>query len=92
MKHMLASSLLAACAAPPPPLSLTLSPNGYRAEGDQCRLTFETASTVEYFDDSADLSACPADMENLGIVAIDTGRVEVARISGYVLYCVLRGT
>ena len=47
---------------------------------------------MEFLDDSADLVACPADMENLGIFAIDTGGVEVARIAGYVLYTVPRAT
>ncbi|MBU2360634.1 MAG: hypothetical protein KKB02_17150 [Alphaproteobacteria bacterium] len=90
MKYLLPCLMLAACAAPPPPASLTLSPTGYRADGDQCRLAFETPATVNYLDDAADLVACPADMENLGVFAIDTGGVEVARIAGYVLYSVPR--
>ena len=90
MKRLLPLALLAACAAPLPPATLTLSPNGYRADGDQCRLAFETPSTVAYVDDAADLVACPADMENLGIFALETGGVEVARIAGYVLYSVPR--
>ena len=90
MKYLLPLVLLTACVAAPPPASLTLSPTGYRADGDQCRLAFETASTVEYLDDAADLVACPADMENLGVFALDTGGQEVARIAGYVLYSVPR--
>ncbi len=90
MKHLLPCLFLVACAAPPPPTSLSLSPQGYRADGDQCRLAFETVSTVNYLDDAADLVACPADMENLGVFAIDTGGREVARIAGYVLYSVPR--
>ncbi|SHE37251.1 hypothetical protein SAMN05444339_101184 [Loktanella atrilutea] len=87
---MLSVFALCACVPAPsaPPQTLTLSPTGYRADGDQCRLALESEATVNYLDDAADLVACPADMENLGVFAIDTGGVEVARIAGYVLYSV----
>lgn len=61
---------------------------GYRANGDQCRNVGENEYTVELLDDSADLVACPADMENLGLFAAETGGIEVGRGGGYVLYSV----
>ena len=95
MRPLLTLPLLAACVAPvpvpvPAPASLPLFGDGYRADGDQCRRVGESAATVDYLDDAADLVACPAGMENLGVFAIDTGGVEVARIGDYVLYSVPR--
>ena len=46
---------------------------------------------AQLLDDAADLVGCPADMENLGVFALDTGGVEVARAGGYVLYSVPLG-
>ena len=84
--------LLAACdpvpVAVPVDDPLPLFGPGYRADGDQCRRVGENAFTGEFLDDAADLVACPEDMENLGVFAIDTGGVEVARTQGYVLYSV----
>ena len=91
MRLLMTLPLLAACAAPvaaPAPVSLPLFGNGYRADGDQCRRVGESAATVNYLDDAADLVACPAGMENLGVFALDTGGREVARIGDYVLYSV----
>lgn len=80
--------LLAACAPEPAPVTLPIFGEGYRGEGDQCRRVGESPQTVEFLDDAADLVACPADLENLGVFAIDTGGIEVARIDGFVLYSV----
>ena len=91
MRIVLPAILLAAACTPvpaPTPDPLPLFGPGYRADGDQCRRVGENAFTGEFLDDAADLVACPEDMENLGVFAIDTGGVEVARTQGYVLYSV----
>lgn len=88
MKRLLPLIVLAACAPAAPAVELPLFSTGYRADGDQCRKVGESAFTVQFIDDAADLVACPADMENLGVFAIDTGGVEVARTANYVLYSV----
>ncbi len=93
MRRLSLVLLLAACAPAPAPEPdpgdlVLLRP--YRAEGDPCRLAGESAATQDYLDDAADLVACPADMENLGVFPLDTGGVEVARTGGYVLYSVPR--
>ena len=95
MRYLLPVLLLAGCApvvTVPPPAETTVElpffGTGYRAEGDQCRRIGESAFTNQFLDDSADLVGCPADMENLGVFALDTGGVEVARAGGYVLYSV----
>ncbi len=85
--------LVAACAPTPTPAPDTgglvlLRP--YRSEGDPCRLAGESAATIDYLDDAADLVACPAGMENPGTFPLDTGGTEVARTGGYVLYSVPR--
>ena len=80
-------AVLAACVAPAP-YTPPLFGDGYRADGDQCRRVAEDSFTNQFLDDSSDLVACPQDMENLGVFALDTGGVEVARVSGYVLYSV----
>lgn len=82
--------LLAACAPPPPAEPLPLFGSGYRFKGDACMRVGENAYTNQFLDDAADLVACPADLENLGVFVIDTGAREVARRDGYVLYSVPR--
>lgn len=91
MKRLLPLLLVTACApaaSTGPAIELPLFAAGYRADGDQCRRVGESAFTVEFLDDAADLVACPADMENLGVFPLDTGGVEVARTPNYVLYSV----
>ena len=93
MRHLATLALvplLAACQPAPPPEPLPLFGTGYRAEGDPCLRVGENSYTNQFLDDSADLVACPEDMENLGVFALDTGGVEVARRDGYVLYSVPR--
>ncbi len=88
MKYFAPLILIAACTPAVAPEPLPLFGDGYRADGDQCRRVGENAATNAFLDDAADLVACPEDMENLGVFAIDTGGVEVARLQGYVLYSV----
>jgi hypothetical protein len=84
----LALLALTACAPTTVRYELPFFGNGYRADGDPCRRLGESDYTNQFLDDAADLVGCPADMENLGIFALDTGGVEVARVPGYVLYSV----
>ena len=72
----------------PQQVELPFFGDGYRAEGDQCRRLGESDYTNQFLDDAADLVGCPADMENLGVFAIDTGGAEVGRTENYVLYSV----
>lgn len=88
---ILAATALTLTACAPAPITGTTLPffgDGYRDKGDQCRRIGEDDFTNQFLDDAADLVGCPADMENLGVFAIDTGATEVARKDGYVLYSV----
>lgn len=79
-------ALAAACGAPEPS-SITLL-DGYRDPADQCRRVAETAYTNRFLDDAADLVACPAGMENLGVFVTETGALQVDEVGGHVLYSV----
>ena len=84
-------ALLVSCAPEPAPTALPLFGEGYRFKGDACQRVGEDAFTNQFLDDSADLVACPEDLENLGVFVIDFSAVEVAHRDGYVLYSVPRG-
>lgn len=86
---LLALLILPAFIPVPPsePAALPLL-GGYRDPADACRRVGESAATVDYLDDAADLVACPEGAEILGVVVTETGAVEIARLGGYVLYSV----
>ncbi|MGJ8544356.1 MAG: hypothetical protein ACSHWZ_02855 [Sulfitobacter sp.] len=78
-----------ACTPEPTPISsLNFLGEGYRFKGDACRQLGESPLTAEYLDHTADLVACPEDLENLGVFAIDHSATEVARLQGFVLFSV----
>ena len=86
------AALVSACTPAPAPEpvtgSLPLFGDGYRFKGDICRRVGEDDFTNQFLDDAADLVACPADAENLGVFVTDTGAVEVGQRDGYILYSV----
>ena len=80
---------LAACQPEPVPMEpLPLFGTGYRFKGDACMRVGENDYTNQFLDHTADLVACPEDMENLGVFVLDTGAEELARRDGYLLYSV----
>lgn len=72
------------------PVTLLLL-GGYRDPADPCRRVAENEVSSPYLDDMADLVACPAGAENLGVFVTETGAQEVARLGAYVLYSVPLG-
>ena len=87
---MLTCAVLAACTPMPDP---TDDPNlpfirPYRAEGDKCMFVGESAVTVEYLNDAADLVACPTEYEGVGVFVTETGAVQVGTYSTYTLFSV----
>lgn len=60
----------------------------YRAPGDMCKFVGESAVTVEYLDDAADLVACPSDYDGLPGFIDETGAIEVGSYESYTLFSV----
>lgn len=90
---------LAACQETPSetPVTGVTPPNddlrfvgGYRATDDDCQLTGETAFTVDFLDDAADLVSCPtgSDAEQ-SLVKTYVPR-QMGESGGYTLYSVPR--
>lgn len=92
MKHLclplIAIALLPACEPAPPAVEPLPLLGGYRDPADQCQRVGESAATVEFLDDAADLVGCPEGAENIGVFVTETGAIEVARLQGYILYSV----
>ncbi|WP_170336299.1 hypothetical protein [Ruegeria arenilitoris] len=63
---------------------------GYRSTDDDCQLTGETAYTIEFLDDAADLVSCPTGSDAAqSLVEMYTAR-EVAQTGGYSVYTIPR--
>lgn len=69
------------------PTSLRVIDDGYPDAGAPCRRIGETAATVDYLDDSADLVGCPAG-DTAAIAALDGRRL--AEVDGVVLVSIPR--
>ncbi len=69
------------------PAALRIVGDGYPAAGAACRRVGETAATVEYLDDSADLVGCPAS-DQAAIAAL--GGTLVGQVDGVALISVPR--
>ncbi|KIC41816.1 hypothetical protein RA28_20795 [Ruegeria sp. ANG-S4] len=63
---------------------------GYRSTDDDCQLTGETAFTVNFLDDAADLVSCPTDGDAAQSLVQMYGAVRVAETGGYTVYTVPR--
>ncbi len=63
---------------------------GYRSTDDDCQVTGETAFTVNFLDDSADLVSCPTGSDAAQSLVEMYGAREVAKTGGYTVYTVPR--
>jgi len=73
----------------PPPDDLNFV-RGYRATDDMCQLTGETAFTVEFLDDAADLVSCPTGSDAAASLVGMYDARQVAETGGYTVYTVPR--
>ncbi|WP_254437018.1 hypothetical protein [Ruegeria arenilitoris] len=63
---------------------------GYRSTDDDCQLTGETAFTIDFLDDAADLVSCPAGSDAAQSLVEMYGARQVAKTGGYAVYTVPR--
>ncbi|WP_170775514.1 hypothetical protein [Ruegeria lacuscaerulensis] len=63
---------------------------GYRSTDDDCQITGETAFTVDFLDDAADLVSCPEGGSAAQSLVDMYGARQVAETGGYAVYSVPR--
>ncbi|WP_377191388.1 hypothetical protein [Ruegeria meonggei] len=63
---------------------------GYRSTDDDCQLTGETAFTIDFLDDAADLVSCPTGSDASQSLVDMYGARQVAETGGYSVYTVQR--
>ncbi len=63
---------------------------GYRSTDDDCQLTGETAFTINFLDDAADLVSCPTGSDAERSLVDMHGARQVAQTGGYTVYTVPR--
>ncbi|WP_170352007.1 MULTISPECIES: hypothetical protein [Ruegeria] len=63
---------------------------GYRSTDDDCQLTGETAFTVDFLDDAADLVSCPSGSDAAQSLVDMYNARQVAKTGGYTVYSVPR--
>ena len=63
---------------------------GYRSAGDDCKLTGETAFTVDFLDDAADLVTCSTGSSDAASLVSETSASLVTQTNSYSLYSVPR--
>ncbi|SFP81208.1 hypothetical protein [Tranquillimonas alkanivorans] len=85
--HVYLASILAlaACAAAEAPSPLAVG-EPYREPVDQCRWVTERAALDAYARPEADLVACPADYDGIGIFVMDVNARPVGRWGAWQLF------
>ena len=63
---------------------------GYRSAGDDCRLVGESAFTVDFLDDAADLVACSTGSTDMATLMAETGAPVLTQTNSYTLFNVPR--
>jgi len=90
---------LAACQETPSetPVDVATPPNddlrfvgGYRSTDDDCQLTGETAFTIDFLDDAADLVSCPTGSDAAQSLVDMYGARQMAETGGYTVYSIPR--
>ncbi|MXU66135.1 hypothetical protein [Oceanomicrobium pacificus] len=72
---------------PDPELNLL---GGYRSGDDECRRAGESAFTIDFLDDAADLVACPTGSADAASLAATLPAQMVTQTQSYTLYSVAR--
>ena len=61
---------------------------GYRSAGDDCRLVGESAFTVDFLDDAADLVACPTGSAAMASLMAETGAPMITQTNSYTFFSI----
>jgi len=82
------------CVEAPPEVAISepdpdlLFVRGYRSPADQCQLVGETAFTVEFLDDAADLVACPTGSEAMASLMAETGEPMITQTNSFTFFSI----
>jgi hypothetical protein len=61
---------------------------GYRGAADECQLVGETAFTVDFLDDAADLVACPTGSVAMESLMLDAGATMVTQTNSFTFFSI----
>ncbi len=61
---------------------------GYRSDVDECQLVGETAFTVEFLDDAADLVACPTGSAAMTSLMAEMGALVITQTNSFSLFSI----
>lgn len=61
---------------------------GYRGAADECQLVGETAFTVDFLDDAADLVACPTGSTAMASLMAETGARMITQTNSVTLFSI----
>ena len=59
---------------------------GYRGAADECQLVGETAFTVDFLDDAADLVACPTGSAAMASLMAETGAQMITQTNSFTFF------
>jgi hypothetical protein len=59
---------------------------GYRSDADECQLVGETAFTVDFLDDAADLVACPTGSAAMTSLMAETGSPAITQSNSFTFF------
>lgn len=74
-----------AISEPDPELNLV---RGYRNAADECQLVGETAFTVDFLDDAADLVACPTGSAAMASLMAETGAPVITQTNSFTFFSI----
>ena len=61
---------------------------GYRNAADECQLVGESAFTVDFLDDAADLVACPTGSEAMASLMTETGAPVITQTNSFTFFSI----
>ena len=85
---------LTGCVEAPPEVAISepdpelVFVRGYRSPGDECQLVGETAFTIDYLDDAADLVACPTGSAAMESLMVETGAPVLTQTNSFTFFSI----